>query len=622
MPSPESFDELEQKVEGLVEEAIQEVRSIYLQRLQNARDILDQLLSHERRPETEPAPLAEEVEPSEEPAAAPVTESIEVLPPRMAAVAAGDRCRSQTGILNALLHGGGHFASRTALFLTREEGLQGWGSQGFVDAAVGIDEVSVAYGEDTPWSLLAAGSGVVQLSKADCTDLCSHLDGSSPQAGVLIPIVLRDRIAAALYADQLDGDQELSTSALQLLSYIAAQALETLPLRERTSTGTLRFAEEADEEEPKLALWQFAVPLKEAEVVEPELEEEAEDLYAAEVTEPVSTEAEGVEVELDWPTEEAAVLAEEPDVVVETTVEEIEEEFEAVAEEPEAELEEIAEEEAPDVVVEAAVEEIEEEFEPVAEEPEAELEEIAEEYAEVPAELEAEEVTADEAWGAAEVAEEPIAETVEEVELEAEPDYVAVEDSGFAVEPAVEIDMEEEVAVVEAEPAYPEVEEVAAEPVAAPEPEIEAAPEPVPEVAEAPEEPAVPSYESAPPPQVAAETEIMPPAGAEIQPPQDLQGPGWAFSTNRLAEGDEEAVHEEARRLARLLVTEIKLYNEEQVEEGRRTGNIYGALREDIDRSRQIYEERIDENIREDTDYFRDELVRILAGGDADALGT
>ena len=45
------------------------------------------------------------------------------------------------------------------------------------------------------------------------------------------------------------------------------------------------------------------------------------------------------------------------------------------------------------------------------------------------------------------------------------------------------------------------------------------------------------------------------------------------------------------------------------------------TLREDINRSRQIYEERIDEQIRAETDYFHEELVRILAGGDADALG-
>ena len=83
----------------------------------------------------------------------------------------------------------------------------------------------------------------------------------------------------------------------------------------------------------------------------------------------------------------------------------------------------------------------------------------------------------------------------------------------------------------------------------------------------------------------------------------------------------ENALHEEARRLARLLVSEIKLYNEEQVEEGRRHRDLYLRLKEDIDRSRQIYDERVHDSVRGTTDYFQQELVRSLAGGDPRALG-
>jgi hypothetical protein len=83
----------------------------------------------------------------------------------------------------------------------------------------------------------------------------------------------------------------------------------------------------------------------------------------------------------------------------------------------------------------------------------------------------------------------------------------------------------------------------------------------------------------------------------------------------------DEALHEEARRLARLLVSEIKLYNEEQVEEGRRNRDIYERLREEIDASLRMYEERVEPRILRSTDYFYQELVRILAAGDARALG-
>ncbi|MBW3672102.1 MAG: hypothetical protein KY432_10585 [Acidobacteria bacterium] len=85
---------------------------------------------------------------------------------------------------------------------------------------------------------------------------------------------------------------------------------------------------------------------------------------------------------------------------------------------------------------------------------------------------------------------------------------------------------------------------------------------------------------------------------------------------------DEDAKkHDDARRFARLLVSEIKLYNEGKVDQGRKNGDLYERLKEDIDRSRQMYEDRIPPEVREGSNYFYDELVRILADGNADSLG-
>ena len=83
--------------------------------------------------------------------------------------------------------------------------------------------------------------------------------------------------------------------------------------------------------------------------------------------------------------------------------------------------------------------------------------------------------------------------------------------------------------------------------------------------------------------------------------------------------GDER--HEEARRFARLLVSEIKLYNERAVLEGRERGNLHERLRDDIDRSRQMYNDRIPEDVRIASNFFDEELVRILADGHPEALG-
>ena len=84
---------------------------------------------------------------------------------------------------------------------------------------------------------------------------------------------------------------------------------------------------------------------------------------------------------------------------------------------------------------------------------------------------------------------------------------------------------------------------------------------------------------------------------------------------------DDSKRHDEARRFARLLVSEIKLYNEPKVDLGRKNKDLYERLKEDIDRSRQMYDERIAEDVRKVSNYFYDELVRILADGRPEALG-
>jgi hypothetical protein len=84
---------------------------------------------------------------------------------------------------------------------------------------------------------------------------------------------------------------------------------------------------------------------------------------------------------------------------------------------------------------------------------------------------------------------------------------------------------------------------------------------------------------------------------------------------------EEQKAHEDAKRFARLVVSEIKLYNEAKVNEGRRNKDLYERLKEDIERGRQMYSDRVSAHVRESTNYFFDELVRILAGGDPTALG-
>jgi hypothetical protein len=78
---------------------------------------------------------------------------------------------------------------------------------------------------------------------------------------------------------------------------------------------------------------------------------------------------------------------------------------------------------------------------------------------------------------------------------------------------------------------------------------------------------------------------------------------------------------ETARRYARLLVSEIKLYHEADVVAGRRERDLGTRLGVEIARARVLYDQRVPASLREHGDYFHDELVRTLASGDASLLG-
>src|SRR5215472_8588813 len=55
---------------------------------------------------------------------------------------------------------------------------------------------------------------------------------------------------------------------------------------------------------------------------------------------------------------------------------------------------------------------------------------------------------------------------------------------------------------------------------------------------------------------------------------------------------EETDLHKKARRFAKLLVDEIKLYNQKKVAEGKQNRDLYDRLKEDIEKSRATYEKR------------------------------
>ncbi len=143
-----------------------------------------------------------------------------------------------------------------------------------------------------------------------------------------------------------------------------------------------------------------------------------------------------------------------------------------------------------------------------------------------------------------------------------------------------------------------------------------------------------PAPATVPPP---APATVPRPAPATVRPPAHVPAPApvpvsaavaapapaaaVTVGTDRasIEAGDPE--RKKARKLARLLVSEIKLYNEKLVAEGFAAGDLYTRLKDPIDQSIVVFKRRVPEAVRAEFDYMHDELVRQFAAGDASKLG-
>lgn len=591
MSLSEKVQQLNREIGSTFERAVADMRQEVSQWLRSSSDDLLGRLAELRPPVPESFVAHEDLEPAVRSEARGLAEGLTSQARRGGvselheALGAIDRARSQAEILTALLQESARYSSRSAILLLRGGEVRGWNGHGFGDADSAVRDLNLGAPDEGSWSRIFQGQGPAWLSASESAALSSRLESPVPQEGVLVPLVLRDRVAAALYADSADAGTPLNPEGLQVLCYTAALAIESLPFRERSSTATLVPVER--QEAPPVPAEPTAEPPAE-ETAEPAMETETSIAETAAIPaytgEPVQDETEPTE---PWsaagPAEETAealpaVAGWESPGATTADVEVEAEELEAIAE--------------PEPQPWAAVEESET----------YELEAIDDETAAEPAG----------GWGEP-VSDEDSATPTQKVDLRGIPAVPEPEP-----EPAPAASSPEATVLLQRS----SLREAMTPP--APMPVIPA-PEPEPERPMTPPTPIRPVPAPAPPaPAGHVGEDASPTASAtpEVRPPSDVQGPGWAFgAAARQPVATDDPLHEEARRLARLLVSEIKLYNEEQVEEGRRKRDLYERLREDIDRSRQMYEERVEARILKTTDYFYQELVRILAAGDAKALG-
>ncbi len=84
---------------------------------------------------------------------------------------------------------------------------------------------------------------------------------------------------------------------------------------------------------------------------------------------------------------------------------------------------------------------------------------------------------------------------------------------------------------------------------------------------------------------------------------------------------DMKALHKKAKRFAKITVQELLMYHKNEVEQGRQNKDLYKRLKDDIDKSKALYDQRYQKIADHHIDYLYDEFVRVLAENDASALG-
>lgn len=85
--------------------------------------------------------------------------------------------------------------------------------------------------------------------------------------------------------------------------------------------------------------------------------------------------------------------------------------------------------------------------------------------------------------------------------------------------------------------------------------------------------------------------------------------------TSEMLSAEEKKQHEKARRLARVLASDIAIYNREKKDRGLAEGNLVAVLGYEIKKSWEIYKERVGADFANATPYFRDALNDLLAEG-------
>jgi hypothetical protein len=69
---------------------------------------------------------------------------------------------------------------------------------------------------------------------------------------------------------------------------------------------------------------------------------------------------------------------------------------------------------------------------------------------------------------------------------------------------------------------------------------------------------------------------------------------------------------DEARRLARTILSDILLYNQAKVKEGIEKDSLFDVLTEELAEGKKYYDSMVDEDVRQTNNFFNEAVVDVL----------
>ncbi len=185
----------------------------------------------------------------------------------------------QSEIMTAFLKGAAEYSGRCALFVKRGDNFSFWRAEGFTaKGAKRLRSVTIPAGEAGIFQDIVSSrrAFIGQRSGENMPEALGQAVGESADENLcLLPVVVRGRVVAALYADAGTVAGSAEPSALEMLAQVAGLSLETAPARQSARTAPAA-GESAPAAEPGPAAPAAAVDEAVAKEAAPLLETPAE----------------------------------------------------------------------------------------------------------------------------------------------------------------------------------------------------------------------------------------------------------------------------------------------------------------------------------------------------------